>query len=95
MVRAFIKALIKGITDTVESPDEAYQISNNYIENLEEADTNVQKEILAESIKLWQTDQPGYSDPAGWVNMQDVLLNMGLLEKSLELDEAYTNELLP
>jgi NitT/TauT family transport system substrate-binding protein len=95
MVGAFIKALIKGITDTVENPDEAYQISNNYIENLEEADTNVQKEILAESIKLWQTDQPGYSDPAGWVNMQDVLLNMGLLEKSLELDEAYTNELLP
>jgi NitT/TauT family transport system substrate-binding protein len=95
MVRAFVNALLRGITDTIEDPDEAYQISKNYVENLAEADPALQKEILAESIKLWSADQPGYSDPAGWVNMQDVLLNMGLLENSLELDEAFTNDLLP
>jgi NitT/TauT family transport system substrate-binding protein len=95
MVRAFVNALLKGITDTIENPDEAYQISKNYVENLAEADPDVQKEILAESIKLWQADQPGYSGPAGWENMQHVLLDMGLLESPLELDEAYTNDLLP
>jgi NitT/TauT family transport system substrate-binding protein len=95
MVRAFVNALLKGITDTIEDPDEAYQISKNYVENLAEADSALQKEILAESIELWSADQPGYSDPAGWVNMKDVLLNMGLLENSLELDEAFTNDLLP
>jgi len=95
MVHAFIKALLKGITDTIDNPEEAYQISKEYVENLEEADTAVQKEILAESIRLWQTDQPGYSDPAGWTNMQDVLLDMGLMKQALDLDEAYTNDLLP
>lgn len=95
MVRAFVNALLRGITDTIENPDEAYQISKNYVENLAEADPDVQKEILAESIKLWQADQPGYSEPAGWENMQQVLLDMGLLESPLELDEAYTNDLLP
>jgi NitT/TauT family transport system substrate-binding protein len=95
MVRAFINALLKGITDTLENPNEAYQISKTYVENLEDADMDVQKEILAESIKLWQTDKPGYSEPAGWVNMQEVLLDMELLEEPLELDEAYTNDLLP
>lgn len=95
MVRAFIHALLKGITDTIHDPEEAYQISKVYVENLEEADTDVQKKILAESIKLWQADQPGFSEPAGWTNMQAVLLDMGLLEQALDLDEAFTNDLLP
>ena len=66
-----------------------------YVENLADADETVQREILAESIKLWQTDQPGYSDPIGWENMQTVLLNMGLLSQSLNLEQAFTNDLLP
>ena len=95
MVRAFVNALTQGILYTAENPDEAYEISKRYVENLAEADTALQKEVLAGSIELWQTDQPGYSDPASWVNMQDVLLEMGLLEESLDLNEAYTNEFIP
>jgi len=95
MVTGFIQALLSGIADTIEDPDEAYQISKNYVENLEEADRAIQTEVLAESIKLWQTDQLGYSEPAGWINMQQVLIDMGLLEAPLELDKAYTNDLLP
>jgi len=95
IVRAFVGALLQGITDTAKGPTEAYEICKDYIENLAEVDTDVQKEILAESIKLWQTDQPGYSDPKSWVNMQAVLLEMGLLEEGLDLDKAYTNEFIP
>jgi hypothetical protein len=65
------------------------------VENLAEADASVQQEILAESIKLWQADRLGYSEPAGWINMQQVLLDMGLLESALDLEEAFTNDLLP
>ena len=65
-LKAFIAALTKGIVDAAANPDEAYQISMTYVENLADADETVQREILAESIKLWQTDQPGYSDPIGW-----------------------------
>ncbi len=95
MVGAFIHALLMGLGDAIADPEEAYQISKNYVENLEDADMDVQKEILAESIKLWEADRLGYSEPAGWDNMQQVLLDMGLLESPLELDEAYTNDLLP
>jgi NitT/TauT family transport system substrate-binding protein len=94
-VTAFIEALLKGIADTIENPAEAYSISEKFVENLAEADPDVQRKVLAESIKLWEADQLGYSDPAGWENMQQVLLDMGLLGESLPLEEAYTNELLP
>jgi NitT/TauT family transport system substrate-binding protein len=94
-VERFNQALLKGITDATEDPEEAYEISKKYVENLEEADEDLQKEILALSIELWQTDQPGYSDPTGWENMQEVLLDMGLLESPLNLEEAFTNDFLP
>jgi len=95
MVTAFVGALLQGIADAKENPTEAYEISKKYVENLAEADTDLQREILAESIKLWQTDPLGYSEPAGWNNMQQVLLNMGLLTEAQDLDKAFTNDLLP
>jgi NitT/TauT family transport system substrate-binding protein len=95
MVRAFIEAMLKGIADTANNPVEAYEISKNYVENLAEADTDLQREILAQSIALWQTDRLGYTEPAGWINMQQVLLSMGLLSEPQDLDQAFTNALLP
>jgi len=94
-VAAFVEALLKGIEDAQADPDEAYEISKKYVENLADADETLQKEILAESIKLWQTDTFGYSDPVGWSNMQDVLLGMGLINSAVDLGEVFTNEFLP
>jgi hypothetical protein len=37
----------------------------------------------------------GFSDAQAWGNMQDTLLKMGLLEKALELDKAFTNDFVP
>jgi NitT/TauT family transport system substrate-binding protein len=94
-VTAFIDALLKGIADTIEDPAEAYEISEKYVENLAEADAAVQRQVLDESIKLWKTDRLGYSQPAGWANMQQVLLDMELLKDAQDLEEAFTNDLLP
>ncbi len=95
MVENMVSALLKGIEDTIADPDEAYEISKAYVENLEDANPQLQKAILLESIKLWESDQLGYSEPAGWINMQQVLLDMALLEEPQNLDEAFTNEFLP
>lgn len=95
MVAKFIEAVLKGIQDAAANPIEAYEISKNYIENLDQADVTIQREILAQSILLWQTEKPGYSEPAGWINMQDVLFDMGLLKETIDLDEAFTNDFLP
>jgi NitT/TauT family transport system substrate-binding protein len=95
LVRRMVAACLKGISDTSANPDEAYEISKKYVENLAQADQAIQKEILANSIDLWKTDRPGYSDPQAWENMQQVLLDSGLLSKSIELEKAYSNDYLP
>jgi NitT/TauT family transport system substrate-binding protein len=95
LVRKMITATLQGIQYTSAHPDEAYEISKKYIENLANADPAIQKQVLATSIGIWQLENPGYSDPQAWQNMQDILLEMGLLKQPLNLTKAYSNELLP
>ena len=95
LVRAFNEAILRGLADTIENPDEAFDISKKYVEGLAEADQDVQREILDVSIEFWRTEQPGLSDPLAWDNMQQVLLEMGLLDEPLDLEQAFTNEFIP
>jgi NitT/TauT family transport system substrate-binding protein len=95
LVRGMVAALLHGLSDTIADPEAAYQVSLGYIENLAQADTAVQKQVLVTSIDLWKADRLGESDPGAWVNMQTVLLSMGLLTQPLDLSKAFTNEFIP
>lgn len=95
MVRAMVAAFLRSVNYTAAHPDEAYEISKKYIENLAEADEVVQKQVLATSIEFWQLDHLGYSDPQAWENMNQVLAEMGLISAPIDITAAYSNEYLP
>ncbi|MEE9217338.1 MAG: ABC transporter substrate-binding protein [Anaerolineales bacterium] len=98
IVRGMIRATLRGISDTIEDPDAAFEISKKYIEGLDQlsaADLNIQRSVLAESIEFWRTDRPGFSDPQAWENMQEVLLEMDFIVEPMDLADAFSNEYLP
>lgn len=95
LVRAMIAAFLRGVEYAAAHPDEAYQISAQYVENLSEADEAVQKQVLATSIEGWQLEKPGYSDPQAWENMNQLLAEMGLIPDPIDITAAYSNEYLP
>lgn len=90
LVSAFLNAFKQGIKDTVSNPDEAYEISKKYIENLGLADEKIQKEILNASIAMWQIDPYGGIDPDNWANMLTVLEKMELVRSGILPEDAYT-----
>ena len=92
LIRKMVSATLKGIQFTVENPQEAYEICKKFVEGLEEADQDVQMEVLLASIDLYQTDPYGFSNSTAWSNMQEVLLKMELMKKEINLEDAYTNE---
>lgn len=94
LVRVMVNALLRGVADSIANPNEAYEISKKYVENLAQADEKVQKAVLNTSIEFWQ-GTPGRSEPQAWQNMQNILLEMGLLKSPLELDQAFSNDYLP
>jgi NitT/TauT family transport system substrate-binding protein len=95
LVRGMVKAILRGTADTIADPQAAYQTCLTYVENLAQADTVTQKQVLATTIELWKAERPGYSDPQSWDNMQSVLLDMGLLTQPQDLSKAFTNQFVP
>ena len=95
LVRAFVGAFLKGLADTIASPEEAFELSKAHIPNFADLDADVQNEVLATSIEQWKAERLGYSDPQAWENMQSVLLDMGLITEALDLSKAFTNEFVP
>jgi NitT/TauT family transport system substrate-binding protein len=95
LVSALVNATLKGIDYTLQHPEEAFEISKKYVENLAQADQEVQMQVLLSSAELWRADRLGYSDPIAWENMQRVLLQMGLLKSELDLNAAFDNRFIP
>ena len=92
LVRRMVSATLKSIQFAVENPEEAYQHCFKYIDGLKDANQEVQMQVLASSLALYQTDPYGYSNPQAWENMQEVLMDMGLMKTEIDLTEAFTNE---
>lgn len=94
MVRRFVGAALRGLEDTIDDPEEAYEICKKFVEGLADADEAVQMEVLKLSIEIWKADTLGYSQESAWENMQEVLLDMELLTQPLDLDDAFTNDFI-
>jgi NitT/TauT family transport system substrate-binding protein len=95
LVRSMVTGMIKGIQYTIDHPEEAFEISKKYVENLASADQEMQMQVLLNSIALWRDDRLGYSQPQAWENMQRILLKMGLLKDELDLSKVYDNQFIP
>ena len=92
-VRGFVRALTRGIQDTLANPDEAYAISKKFVETL--TDDGLEKKVLAATMAMWKTSRVGYADPLAWENMQTALLEAKLLNEKQDLSRAFTNEFIP
>ena len=89
LVEGFVRALLRGLADTLTNPNEAYNVSKDFVDGLEES----RKPVLMASLDMWQADKLGMSDEASWQTMQDVMLAMGFLEEPVAgLSAVFTNE---
>lgn len=94
LVRAMVRAFLRGLRDTIDKPDEAFAICEKYVEGLgKNADTDAaQREVLAASIELWKAPKLGVSEPAAWQTTLDVLKQMKLVTSDVSADKLYTNQ---
>lgn len=96
LVKAVAAAFSEALQYTIDHPDEAFEIAAQYVEGLDDPDVEAtQKAVLANSIPFWEADQLGYSDRGSWEQMQDLLIEMGLLDAPQNVDEAFSDEFLP
>jgi NitT/TauT family transport system substrate-binding protein len=94
LIRKMVQATLKGVAFSLNSPKETFEICKKYVEGLDSTNQDVQEKIFLATLEFWKTDQPGYSKPEAWENMQKVLLDMGMLTQPLDLNKAYSNSFI-
>jgi len=95
LVRRMVQATVRGIKFTVTHPDEAYTLSEDYVEGLPAVDETHRVAEVQRYAALYQVDPYGYTDPTAWENMHALLTEMGLLTEPLDILAAYTNDFIP
>lgn len=94
LVRAFLRAFLRGLSDTLADPDAAFDICRRYVEGLDENEA-VQRAVLEASLDYWRGEPLGASDLAAWQETEEVMRAAGLLTMPVEVQGAFTNEFLP
>jgi len=94
LVAGLVRAVLRGLRYTIDHPEEAFEIC---LENVPEAggeNRGTQMAVLKESIKFWEGDQLGYSDPSAWEASQEFMLQVGLTDVETDVDQMFTNQFI-
>jgi NitT/TauT family transport system substrate-binding protein len=92
LVQRTVRASLKGLSFTIDHPDEAFEIVRQVIPEMSDEDAPTQRQVLAASIELWRTDQLGQSSQQAWQDSVDFMQAAGLLEGTVEVGQLYTNK---
>lgn len=97
LVRGMVRAIRHGLADVIADPDAAFAISvPRYVPDLPEAQYDTQRQVLYNSVALWESDDLGRTTPDAWAATQSILLDMDLLRDPLDdLPASYDMQFLP
>ena len=99
LVRAVVRATMRGIQDTIADPDAAVTLSMPTIPGAASKRDQL-RAVLDATLPLLQSDQTaahglGYADPAAWTTTRELLLRLKLLGGDIDLAKMYSNDYLP
>jgi len=94
LVAGLVRAVLSGLRYTIDHPEGAFEICLEYVPEAGGENQDAQLAVLQESIKFWQSDKLGYSDPSAWEMSQEFMLKAGLAETETDPNEMFTNDFI-
>jgi len=95
LAEKMVRALLKGLRDTLNNPDEAFRIALKVVPEAGGENEKVNRAIFDESLKLWQQPEPlGASDRATWETAVRFMREMGLITTDVDVDVLFTNRFI-
>lgn len=97
LVRGMVRAIQRGLADTIADPDTAFEIAvPEYVPDLPDDQYDTQRQVLYNSVALWQSNDLGRTTPDAWGATQEIMLETGLLAAPLDdLAACYDMQFLP
>jgi NitT/TauT family transport system substrate-binding protein len=100
LVRGFVRASLRGLADTLANPDEAFELSLQFVPEAQLGNPDLQRKVLIESLPFWQNEMTsqyglGYTDGQLWARTEEFMRAAGLLSAPIDVQKAFTNEFVP
>jgi NitT/TauT family transport system substrate-binding protein len=103
LVGSLVEAILRGLQDTLDDPDEAFAICRRYVPEIDDDSAPLQRAVLEESLKFWQVKEDaadsaralGESDPAAWSTSQTLMKQLGLIDTEVDVSTLFTNDFVP
>lgn len=95
IARAFVRALLRGVQDSINNPDQALQLTVKHLPEAGGEALAMSKAILDASIPLWKNTRLGETRLADWQAMEQFMLQAKFIAASVDVNRAFTNEFIP
>jgi NitT/TauT family transport system substrate-binding protein len=92
LVSRMVRASLRGVSYTIENPEESFAVVRETIPEMTDDEAPTQRQVLDASIELWRGGRPGLSDRQAWQDSVDFMVETGLLENTIAVDELFSNE---
>jgi len=94
LVQSVVRAFLRGLRDTLEDPDAAFEITRKVIPEMDESAAKLQRAVLQECLKYWQGEKLGESRPEDWEESVMFLKKLKLLTTDVKPTTLYTNKFI-
>jgi NitT/TauT family transport system substrate-binding protein len=94
LVASLVRAVLRGLRDTIDAPEEAFEICLEYVPEAGGENRDTQMAVLEESIKFWDSETLGLCDPSAWEMSEDFMFQAGLTETESDVEKMYTNDFI-
>jgi NitT/TauT family transport system substrate-binding protein len=95
VVRGIVTALVRGIRDTIDNPNDALDISIARLPESGGANQKMTEAVLNATIELWKNPRIGYVDPSAWTASYKFMRDAEFIKSDFDVTKAYTNNFVP
>lgn len=92
LVRGMVRALLRGLQDTLADPDAAFAICRKYVAEIDDDSAPLQRAVLDASLSFWEAEALGHSDPDAWAASVAFMQQIGMVDGDLDPQAMYSNE---
>jgi len=94
LVQSVVRAFLRGVQDTLQDPEAAFEITRKVIPEMDEATAKLQRAVLQECLNYWQGEKLGESRPEDWEESVTFLKKIKLVTTDVKPTTLYTNKFI-
>jgi NitT/TauT family transport system substrate-binding protein len=94
LVRAVVRAMLRGLQDTLDDPDAAFAICRKYVPEIDDQSAPLQRAVLQAALDFWRADDLGRSNPDAWAASAAFMHKIGMIESEVDPTTLYSNDFI-